>query len=58
LIATCPYINCNKVIFRKMVAVVKVDTPHVFDFMTICPHCSNGVKVNISFNIQTKAVEL
>jgi hypothetical protein len=57
LLAVCPYRACNKVIFRKAIAVFSTTTPNVFEFTSKCPHCGNLVKINIGIGIKASPVE-
>jgi hypothetical protein len=56
IIATCPFVKCGKVIFRKLRADIETDKKTVIDFITICPHCHNKVKIIINLDIKTNPV--
>lgn len=53
IIAVCPYVVCNKVIFRKLRAEIETQKKELFEFSTICPHCKNKVKIKIGIDIKT-----
>ncbi len=54
ILAVCPYFKCNKVILRKLKAIIEVETKQIIAFNTICPHCKEPVKITLGVAIKVE----
>lgn len=55
--AICPYFKCKKIIFKQTSLDIETVKPDIVEFLMMCPHCHEKVKVKITAQIQTKPYE-
>jgi hypothetical protein len=52
----CPYVKCNRVMYRQGEGEFSIDSKNMMTWQTICPHCKNKVRVRIGVHVTVEPI--
>lgn len=56
IMVVCPYVKCNKVMFRGGEVELNTDKANILSYPSICPHCGQKVKIKVGIAIKADPV--